>query len=55
MRLISVADAANKLNISRSTFYRLVASGRIALVRISARRVGVPESAVLSIIGEVAA
>lgn len=55
MRLISVADAANKLNISRSTFYRLVASGRIPLVRISARRVGVPEQAISALCGGVAA
>jgi excisionase family DNA binding protein len=51
MRLITIADACARLSISRSTFYRLVQQDKMPLVRLSARRVAVPESAIVALIG----
>ena len=50
MRLITVSEACEALTISRSTLYRLVAAGKLPLVRLSARRVAVPVSALNALV-----
>lgn len=49
--ILTIPEAARRLSVSRSTIYRLISAGRLPLVRISARRVGIPEREVLALIG----
>jgi excisionase family DNA binding protein len=44
MMLITVAEACSLLTVSRSTFYRMVSSGSIKVVKLSERRVAVAKS-----------
>ena len=45
-RLLAIAEAAQRLGIHHRTLRRIVAEGRIQIVRPSPRRVMIPEAAI---------
>jgi excisionase family DNA binding protein len=45
-RLLAIADAAQRLGIHHRTLRRVVAEGRIQVVRTSPRRIMISESAI---------
>lgn len=49
---ISVTEAAELIGVSRSTYYREAAKGRLPLLHISPRRSVVPTRALMSVIDQ---